>query len=125
MWCACDSVWRLMRVGEYVDAFNLCYGVVLTSVVGYLAGDGLILRALVSALVGAQAALWKQARVTQVEDHLVLGCRSTGPLPVLAVKRVDVLVLPGAASGFYVLGDKAVTEGYPPCWGINGLVTRL
>ena len=29
--CGGDSVWRLMRVGVYVDAFNLHYGVVLCS----------------------------------------------------------------------------------------------
>jgi hypothetical protein len=29
--CGGDSVWRLMPVGVYVDAFNLRYGVVLSS----------------------------------------------------------------------------------------------
>lgn len=39
--CELDSARGLMHVGVYVDAFNLYYGVVLTSVVGYLAGAGL------------------------------------------------------------------------------------
>jgi hypothetical protein len=64
--CGGDSVWRLMRVGVYVDAFNLYYGGR-----AHFGGEvarwrWLDLRALASTLVGEQAASWTQARVMQV-----------------------------------------------------------
>jgi hypothetical protein len=56
-----DSVCRLMRVGVYVDAFNLHY--VVCSLRGWGAWLArLDLRALASTLFGEQAASWKQAR---------------------------------------------------------------
>ena len=47
--------------------------------------------------------------MTQVEDHLY------------AALRVDVVYCQVPC----VFGDEAVAEGYPPCWRINGPVTRL
>ena len=66
MLCRGDSVGRLMRVGVYVDAFNLYYGGRAHFGGGVAGWRWLDLRALASTLVGEQAALWRQARLMQV-----------------------------------------------------------
>jgi len=55
-----------MRVGVYVDAFNLYYGGRAHFGGGVAGWRWLDLRALVATLVGEQAASWTQARVRQV-----------------------------------------------------------
>ena len=62
-----DSISDLMRVGVYVDAFNLYYGGRAHVGGGGMAGwRWLDVRALASTLVSEQAASWPQAQVTQV-----------------------------------------------------------